>query len=115
MIDAAKAVGHDRDHGQAETDGKVGEVFGVGDGDQPTAGAFNEKGGVFGREFVEPLDEWIEREGPVFELRGDERGGRSLEPDGIGFVERERVVRGGTKDFDIGAFPAAKRLECDGS
>ena len=115
VIDAAEAVRDDGDHGQAETDGEVGEGLGFCDGNQPTTGAFDEERGVFGGKFVEPVDERIDRESAVFELRGDERGGGGLEPDGVGFVQGESVFRGGAEDFDIGAFAAAEGLEGDGA
>jgi len=113
VIDAAEAVGDDWDHGQAETDGEVGKGFGLGDGNQPTPGAFDKERGVFGGKFAEPVGELIERESAVFELRRDERGGGGLEPDGVGFVEGESISRGGAEDFDIGAFAAAEGLESD--
>ena len=115
VVETAEAVRDDDDDGEIQTDGEVGEGFGFRDRDQPTAGAFDEERGVFGEKFVEPIDERIEREGAVFELRGDEGGGGGLEPDGVGFVERERIVRGGAEDFDIGAFAAAEGLEGDGA
>jgi len=115
VVDAAEAVRNDGDHGQAESDGKVGEGFGFCDRNQPTTGAFDEERGVLGGKFAEPVDERIERESAVFELRGDERSGGGLEPDGVGFVEGESISRGGAEDYDIGAFAAAEGLEGDGA
>jgi len=43
VIDAAEAVRDDGDDGQAKADGEVGEGFGIGDGNQPTTGAFDEE------------------------------------------------------------------------
>ena len=115
VVEAAEAVRDDDDDREIEADGEVGDGFRFGYRDQPAAGAFDEERGVFGGKFVEPIDERIEREGAVFELRGDEGGGGGLEPDGVGFVERERIFRGGAEDFDIGAFAAAEGLKGDGA
>ena len=115
VVDAAEAVGDDGDDGQGEADGEVGEGFGVGDGNEPAAGAFDEEGGVFGGEVGEPLHEEIEREGAVFESGGDEGGGGGLEPDGVGFVKGEDLAGGVAEDFDIGAFAAADWFEGEGA
>ena len=115
VVEADEAVGDDNDDGELQARGKVGEGFGVRDRDQPAAGAFDEERGVFGGKFVEPIDERIEREGAVFELCGNEGRGGGLEPDGVGFFERENVVGSGAEDFDIGALAAAEGLDGDGA
>ena len=43
VVDAAEAVCDDRDDRQSEADGEVGDGFGIGDGNQPTTGAFDEE------------------------------------------------------------------------
>lgn len=115
VVEATEAVGNNNDDGQREAAGEVGDGFGFGDRNQPTTGTFDEERGVFFGKTAEPVLERVEGEGPVFELRGDKRCGGGLEPDGVGFVERENVVRGGAEDFDIGAFAAAEGLESDGA
>lgn len=60
VVDTAEAVGDDGDDGQGEADGEVGEGFGVGDGNEPAAGAFDEEGGMFGGKAGKPLHEEIE-------------------------------------------------------
>jgi hypothetical protein len=42
VVDAAKAVGDDGDDGQSEADSEVGEGLGFSDGDEPTAGTFDD-------------------------------------------------------------------------
>ena len=115
VVEATEAVRNDNDDGQCQADGEVGEGFVVGDRNQPTAGTFDEQRGVFSGKAAKPILEWVEREAAVFELRGDEWRGGGLEPDGVGFVEGENVIRGGAEDFDIGAFPAAEGLESEGA
>ena len=115
VVDAAEAVCDDRDDRQSKADGEVREGFGFCDRNQPTPGTFDKERGVLGGKYAEPVDERIKRESAVFELRRDERGGRGLEPDGVGFVEGDSIARGGAEYFDIGALAAAEGLESDGA
>ena len=65
VVDAAEAVGHDKDDRQGKSGGEVGDGFFGRDWNEPTSGAFDEEGWVFLREVAEPGFQRVECDGAI--------------------------------------------------
>ena len=89
VIECAGAVGDDEDDWEIEGLCEIGDAEVGGDGDLPSACAFDEDLRVFGGELMVAVDQdlWVDR--VVFEHSGDKRCDGCVEVDGVDFIDRQ--------------------------
>ena len=112
VVEGAEAVGDDEDDREIEGFGEVGYAEVGGDGDLPSACAFDEDLLVFGAEAMVAVDQDLRIDRVVFEHSGDKRCNGRVEVDGVDFLDGESA-RGSGEARGIVAIAAADGFVAD--
>ncbi len=113
VIEGAKLVGGDNQHGQAKVFGEVGDLVVLGDGDLPATCAFDDDDVVFIFQLMKWAGEFAGVDCPVFQHASDVRSDCIAEVDRVDRIDGE-VARGRREDLGIVPFAADDGFVADG-